>query len=360
MSTQPSNLSPRFLFGPFEYDPASGELRKHRSRIRLQGQPVQILSVLLECPGDAVSREELQRRLWPGAVSGDFEHGLNAAVNKLRQALGDSADQPRYIETLPARGYRFIAPVQTPLRPVLEIARSTPVWPEQARPRAAMRWLPVFAGLLVVVIAAATSYWIDTKRNHPLSGLRPTQFTIAPPPGFFLEGAGNRQSFAVSPDGSQLAFTAMDDSGLFRVFIRDLQKLEPWVVPDSAAGAHTLFWHPDGKSLLFTAGGKLRRVIPSAESTQVLADSLGLYAGAYLRPDRLLLSSRMTSAVVPSSGGSLERLKDVYAWPQMLPDGETLLHVAFDVKLGRYRGRVSRFGDTKAARDLVETDSKVV
>src|SRR5262245_15953782 len=98
-------------FGPFEFDPATGELRKHGHKVRLSSQPGQVLSALVERPGDLLAREALCRRLWPGAIAGDFEHGLNAAVNKLRQALGDTATQPRYVETLPGLGYRFVAPV---------------------------------------------------------------------------------------------------------------------------------------------------------------------------------------------------------------------------------------------------------
>src|SRR6478609_7284672 len=94
--------APKLAFGPFEFDCESGELRKHGYKVKLAAQPGQVLGALVDRPGDLVSREELRNRLWPGATAGDFEHGLNAAVNKLRQALGDAARQPRYIETLPS------------------------------------------------------------------------------------------------------------------------------------------------------------------------------------------------------------------------------------------------------------------
>ena len=109
--------APKLTFGPFEFDPASGELRKHGYKIKLPSQPSQVLDALVERPGDVVGREDLRNRLWPGVTAGDFEHGLNAAVNKLRQALGDAANQPRYIQTLPGLGYRFVAPTQ-PVGPV--------------------------------------------------------------------------------------------------------------------------------------------------------------------------------------------------------------------------------------------------
>ena len=100
-------------FGPYEFNPHSGELRKEGMRVRLEGQPLSILRVLLDRPGELVTREELRKKLWPGDTFVDFEHSLNAAVKRLRAALNDSADQPRYIETLARRGYRFIAPVST-------------------------------------------------------------------------------------------------------------------------------------------------------------------------------------------------------------------------------------------------------
>jgi DNA-binding winged helix-turn-helix (wHTH) protein/tetratricopeptide (TPR) repeat protein len=102
---------PTIRFGVFEVDPRSGELRKAGTRIRLQDQPFKVLLVLLEHPGEVVTREELQRRIWKGESFGDFDHGVHVAIAKLRTALGDSADIPRYVETLPRRGYRFVFPV---------------------------------------------------------------------------------------------------------------------------------------------------------------------------------------------------------------------------------------------------------
>jgi Tol biopolymer transport system component/DNA-binding winged helix-turn-helix (wHTH) protein len=99
-------------FGPFEVDLRSQELRRKGMRIRLPAQSFQVLATLLNRPGDLVTREELQRKLWPAETFGDLDHGLNAAVNRVREALDDSAEQPRFIETLPRRGYRFISPVE--------------------------------------------------------------------------------------------------------------------------------------------------------------------------------------------------------------------------------------------------------
>jgi cholera toxin transcriptional activator len=111
--TPPSSPARNTLrFAVFEVDLAAGELRKNGTRIRLQEQPFQILAYLLDRPGEVVTREELRQNLWPADTFVDFDHSLNTAVNKLREALGDSASSPRYVETLARRGYRFLAPVQ--------------------------------------------------------------------------------------------------------------------------------------------------------------------------------------------------------------------------------------------------------
>ncbi len=102
----------RYKFGLFEADLESGELFRNGQKLRLQEQPFQVLVALLERPTEVVTREELRTRLWPSDTFVDFDHSLNTAINKLRDTLGDGASNPRFIETLPRRGYRFIAPVQ--------------------------------------------------------------------------------------------------------------------------------------------------------------------------------------------------------------------------------------------------------
>src|SRR6516162_5355619 len=104
---------PPIRFGPFEVNTRSGELLRQGSRVRLPHQPFQVLAVLLEHPGEVVTREELRKRLWPDDIVVDFDCGVNRAINGLRGALRDRADKPRFIETLPKRGYRFIAPVES-------------------------------------------------------------------------------------------------------------------------------------------------------------------------------------------------------------------------------------------------------
>src|SRR6476646_2311470 len=116
-------------FGAFEADRHSGEVRKSGIRIKLQEQPFKVLQVLLEHPGDLVTREELQSRIWPEESFGDFDHAVNVAIGKLRTALGDSADNPRFVETVPRRGYRFVAPLESPSVETLPTPDSTSVNP---------------------------------------------------------------------------------------------------------------------------------------------------------------------------------------------------------------------------------------
>src|SRR2546422_11011310 len=105
-------LGERLRFGVFEIDLRTGELRKHGQRIRLQEQPFQVLAMLVLYPGEVVTREDLQKRLWSADTFVDFDHGLNKAINKIREALSDSAESPRFVETVARRGYRFLADVR--------------------------------------------------------------------------------------------------------------------------------------------------------------------------------------------------------------------------------------------------------
>ena len=101
-----------FRFGLFELDVARGELRKQGRVIKLQDQPFQVLDVLVRRPGEVVTREELQQAVWPADTFVEFDQGLNTAIKKIRLALGDSAENPRFVETIPRKGYRFIAPIE--------------------------------------------------------------------------------------------------------------------------------------------------------------------------------------------------------------------------------------------------------
>jgi DNA-binding winged helix-turn-helix (wHTH) protein len=120
MAGTPAAQARSFRFGPFELDVRAGELRKHGIRIKLREQPVQILLMLLDHPGEVVLREEIRLRLWPNNTIVEFDHGINAAIQKLRDALGETADRPRYVETVARRGYRFLGEVERLSEPQAE------------------------------------------------------------------------------------------------------------------------------------------------------------------------------------------------------------------------------------------------
>lgn len=159
------NSRPRVTlrFGAFSVDLGAGQLRKQRHRIKLQQQPFQVLAMFLERPGEAITREEFQKRLWAADTFVDFDHGLNIAINKPQEALGDSTEEPRFIETLPRLGYRFIAPVER-ADSESEAAATTSAKPA-ARPR---YFLPaVLAGTFI--LAAAIGLKVGGWRERLLS-----------------------------------------------------------------------------------------------------------------------------------------------------------------------------------------------
>src|SRR5262245_14836836 len=167
----------RVCFGAFEADLASGDLRKHGLRIKLRGRPFDVLCALVEQPGELVTREALRERLWAADTFVDFDHGLNAAVNKLREALGDAADNPRFIETVPRRGYRFIAPISAlvatatadaPAAVAPETASPAPAPAEPMAPSPAKRarW-PAWV-IAAAVVAALTAWGLRVATMRPL------------------------------------------------------------------------------------------------------------------------------------------------------------------------------------------------
>src|SRR6266700_1361816 len=170
----------RLRFGVFEVDLRAGELRKHGVRLRLQEQPFQVLAMLLERPGETVTREELRNRLWTTETFVDFDHGVNKAVNRIRGALGDSATSPRFVETLARRGYRFIAdvavvegtPIATPeirtgdLVP-LEDESVAPV-PPPPSPGRLRRWYPLtITGVVLALVSIVVAWRLHSRGLEP-------------------------------------------------------------------------------------------------------------------------------------------------------------------------------------------------
>ncbi|HYA64432.1 MAG TPA: winged helix-turn-helix domain-containing protein [Candidatus Sulfotelmatobacter sp.] len=150
-------------FSVFELDLEAGELRRNGLKIRLQEQPFQILVSLLEQPGKVVIRDELRKKLWPADTFVDFDHGLNAAIRRLREALDDSAETPRFVETVARRGYRFIAPVDAPDAPGVE--KSERVTPSAGR-IGSRKWAAIAACVVVLVLAAGIYYLRPGRTAH--------------------------------------------------------------------------------------------------------------------------------------------------------------------------------------------------
>lgn len=165
MAAAPNPPGTLYRFSVFEANPATGELWKKGVRLKIQEQPFQVLLALLETPGELVSREALQQRLWKNDTFVDFDHSLNTAVNKLREALGDSASSPRFIETLARRGYRFLAPVEVVApapavgQPGEAMPTASPEVPEafarareiSALPRASRKWVRLLFELVQIM-----------------------------------------------------------------------------------------------------------------------------------------------------------------------------------------------------------------
>ena len=179
-ATQHSDDAKRVQFGVFEADLKSGELRRAGVHIRLQSQPFKLLAALLEKPGEVVSRESLEQRLWGSDTNVDFDHSLGIAVNKLREALGDRAENPRFVETLAKRGYRFIAPVKSieafdPLRPA---APSLTAETFHALTSAIVRWRWIAASLLCASLLLGLALFLRPPSRKPF---RVEQVTLLRP-----------------------------------------------------------------------------------------------------------------------------------------------------------------------------------
>ena len=144
----PANVGGRFRFGVFEFDETTLELAKNGRAVSLRPQPLKLLALLLARPGELVSRDSLQRALWDGDTFVDFEQGVNHAIRELRAVLGDSAESPRFVQTLPRRGYRFIAPVE---RVMPLDARTQAPDVHIRRPQPTRLWIAAAVGAVVLI-----------------------------------------------------------------------------------------------------------------------------------------------------------------------------------------------------------------
>ncbi len=243
-------------FGLFELDLRAAQLTRNGTRIRLPQQPLQLLSVLIESPGEIVTREQLRQRLWPSDVFIDFDHGLNKSIQKLRDALGDSAESPRYVETIPRVGYRFIAPIRNGTRsrePEADIEIPQPLQPPPVSPvppapaavagNPGARWLLLAAGGLAICAAIGIGFYLSF-RAHPVV-VKYTQLT---------DFTDSVTTPALSPDGHILAFirgsSAFMSAG--QIYVKILPDGEARPVTNDARTKYSLAFSPDGSQIAYT------------------------------------------------------------------------------------------------------------
>ena len=193
MATQP-RVANTLQFDGYELDVRAGELRKHGVKLRLRGQPLQVLEILLERPGEVVTREELQTRIWSGNAFGDFDHNLHNAVARIREALGDSPENPRYIETLPRRGYRYVGPIEDFQKPQLatETGDQTAQPVSLIAPPKRKRSLVLVLCALLALGLVALSMWLHANAAVPpirsIAVLPLKNFSGDPSEEFFVDG----------------------------------------------------------------------------------------------------------------------------------------------------------------------------
>ena len=290
----PSPRPQRIAFDNFEVDLRSGEVRKNGVRIRLQAQPFQLLVLLLENAGEVVTREEICRQLWPADTFVDFEHSLAAAVNKIRDALGDTADNPRYIETLPKRGYRFIGKIRPEAPVVLAVAEPQryqgasevraaleAIRPDAATavaaPAARLRlgWAAIGAGAVALILLAAGAVaWLRAKRSAPPAASQESLIQLT-------DFADSAVSPALSPDGRILTFIRGADTfiGSGQIYAKLLPDGEPVQLTHDGLVKMSPQFSPDGSTIAYTVstlnefntwivpvlGGEPRLMFPNTE-----------------------------------------------------------------------------------------------
>jgi Tol biopolymer transport system component/DNA-binding winged helix-turn-helix (wHTH) protein len=324
----------RVKFGPFEADVHTHELWKFGVKIKLVGQPFEVLAILLSKPGELVTREEFRERLWAGDTFVDFDHGLNAAVNKLRDALSDSAETPRYIETLPRRGYRFIATVERASAGTMkfapaELTSAAPIVSQVELPKAfkpaltpdkpsivakPIRWPLYFAGagalLLLVLVLLGTSFLKKTSSNSRVHVANSPMQRIRPLTNFTDETSEP----AFSPDGNHVAFRRQSPkpggSGIYAKAIDSDEVTQLTSNPSDCCPA----WAPDGKSIAFARFADNNDVgiflVPASKGKEKQLDVNGQNLAAVTAETELRLD---THGVAPRRGE--------LAWA---PDGKSL------------------------------------
>src|SRR5215472_8395478 len=229
-------------FATFEVDLQAQELRKAGVKLKLPGQPFQVLSILLDRPGEVITREDLQKRLWPDTFV-DVDHNLNSAINKIREVLGDSSENPRFVETLPRRGYRFIAPITVNGAAATAEAHTPENRSTRGSESTAIRKLHALALLGAVILLGAGGLWIYKRRETPAAPPQRTLTRIT-----FDEGLQNEPTW--SPDGRYIAYSS-DRGGKFDIWVQQVSGGDPVQITKGPGHHWQPDWSPDGKYIAY-------------------------------------------------------------------------------------------------------------
>ena len=365
--TQEDNAVSVVRFDAFEADLRSGELRKQGLKLRIGDQPFSVLAVLLAQPGEVVTREDLQKKLWPADTFVDFDRGLNKAINRLREALGDSADSPRFIETLPKRGYRFIGTVNAsaPSGLITPIQLNTIVRHEEHKPtrtRAYALW--AVALTLCLLLAAWLLVW---NRQRSVGGGPLIRSSLLPPPHMSFVP----YSFALSPSGSYLAFVAEATNGSRSLWIRSMTMTTATSIAGTE-GASFPFWSPDERRIGFFADRKLKTIDIANGAVSVVADARRASGGTWGTGGTIVFAPDVNGPLyqIAEMGGTpspVTRVLDAdglqgHRWPVFLPDGRHFLYV--EVTAGTKSGNHSEISagslDSPESTRIVSEDVRTV
>jgi DNA-binding winged helix-turn-helix (wHTH) protein len=243
-----------FQFGVYEINTNARELRKHGVKIKLQDQPLEILLLLLASPGEVITRQQIQQQLWPENTFVDFDNAINSAVRKLREALGDTPENPRFIETLARRGYRFVAPVSRPTthasNPAAMVVDQDQIRPLLASPPTpGTKWRRLFqitCTIAAVFVAIALGLWWRASVASRAGG------DASSPPVPLTSYPGFEQFPSFSPDGSRIAFS-WDEPGkrLSNIYLKTIGLGDPVRLSTSPRGDFAPAWSPDGRFIAF-------------------------------------------------------------------------------------------------------------
>jgi serine/threonine-protein kinase len=353
------------LFGTFELDPSSGELKRNGRRVPLQDQPARALCLLASRPGQLVTRDELRQALWPADTFLEFDTALNIVITKVRHALADVAASPRFIETVPKRGYRFIADVhQTGDSTLIASAEVEPPDVEEPRlPDGAPKgyagrfgarssgWLAA-ALLLAGVSAAAIYFWQFNWRPRPAEAAvmhlevslgQDTSLRSAPGP-----------SVAISPNGERLVFVSNG-----RLIARRLDRRVSTALVGTE-GLTTFFFSPDSQSVAFVADGKLSRVALDGTSVVTMTDAGEGRGGSWAEDGTIVLADVSGGLIRVPRGGPAEPLTRLepneftHRWPQFLPGGTAIVFTSHTAPTWWSRGRVEALSLADGRRKLLQ------